>query len=86
MSKLKAEDFRMSSSSLDDFFSPPARPIRTASSHRIRIASLGSLTGFAMVAKDTLVHLSQKDFWKLGQDADGPYIERLVEDDEPVQG
>jgi hypothetical protein len=45
------------------------------------------LIGFSRVAEDTLIHLSQQDFWKLGQDNDGYFIERLVDDSGgPVKG
>lgn len=84
MSGLKIEEFRTSSSSLDDFFNPPAR-VASKAPGRIRISSLSALAGFSMVSSDTLIHLSQKDFWKLGQDEGGSYIERLVSDDSPVQ-
>ena len=42
--------------------------------------------GFQFVANDKLVRISQKDFWRLGEDENGPFIERLVSDDEgPVK-
>lgn len=89
MSNLKIEDFRFSSSSIDDFFSEPPPPApRTAASGRIRVASLRQIegAGFRFVSNDKLVRLSQKDFWQLGEDDDGPFIERLVSDDEgPVR-
>jgi hypothetical protein len=83
---LRIEDLRFSSSSIDEFFSPP---VRLASSGRVRISSASQLAGFGRVAgaDDQLVHLSQQDFWKLGQDSDGYFIERLVNDDNgPVVG
>lgn len=92
MSKIDVSDIRFSSSSIDDFFSPPAAPapsVRTSSASpaRYRVASLRQLAGFHMLAEDTLVRVSQQDFWKLGQDGDGYFIERLVSDDEgPILG
>lgn len=95
MSGIKYENFRYSSSSIDDFLTgkseKAAQVARQASvsksTQKIRFASVSELAGFQLVADDKLVRLSQKDFWKLGQDAEGPYIERLVEDsDGPVQG
>ncbi len=89
MSKQDVSDIRFSSSSVDDFFNePPRPPARTSSSNtRYRVASLHQLAGFSVVSDDTLVRVSQKDFWKLGQDNDGYFIERLVSDDDgPVQG
>lgn len=84
----KIEDLRFSSSSIDDFFT--SKPVvRKASSPqgRVRIANAHQLAGFQLVAEDQLVHLSQKDFWHLGKDDQGFYIERLVDDDGgPVQG
>jgi hypothetical protein len=53
----------------------------------MRVAGLQDLVGFQFVAEDTLVRLSKKDFWKLGEDGDGFFIERLVDDEEgPVAG
>ncbi len=92
MSKLDISDVRYSSSSFDDFFAPkPKAPaVRSASSQgpvRHRVANLRQLAGFQMVADDTLVRVSQQDFWKLGQDGEGYFIERLVSDDDgPVKG
>ena len=85
MSVLRIEDLRLSSSSIDDFFSvnPIRSNKRTASVHtydRIRVANVQQLAGFQLVAEDQLVHLSQQDFWHLGQDDQGFYIERLVDD------
>lgn len=79
----KIEDLRFSSSSIDDFFTPrpPARQASAALPGRIRIANAQQLAGFQLIAEDQLVHLSQKDFWQLGQDKEGYFIERLVEDD-----
>lgn len=83
---MRIEDLRFSSSSIDDAFNPP--PVRVASnSPRLRIASASQLAGFVRVADDKLVHLSQQDFWKLGKDSEGFYIERLVDDSEgPIDG
>lgn len=87
MSKPDISDLRFSSSSIDDFFADrPAAP-RTASAGRVRIASAGELSGFERVSSDTLVRISKQDFWRLGQDGDGFFIERLVDDSEsPVKG
>jgi hypothetical protein len=83
MSKLDVTDLRFSSSSLDDFFSPAPPISRSASAGaRRRVASLHQLAGFSVIAEDTLVRVSQQDFWKLGQDGEGYFIERLVSDDE----
>lgn len=86
MSKVKIEDLRFSSSSVDDFFGEPKRTA-SAPTGKVRIASLQVLAGFQFVSSDTLVRLSKNDFWKLGHDEEGDYIERLVSDDEgPVKG
>lgn len=82
---LKIEDLRFSSSSIDDFYSPPRRVASTTS--KIRVASAADLSGFTHVAADQLVHISQQDFWKLGQDEEGFFIERLIDDSQgPVRG
>lgn len=69
------------SSSIDSFFEPKTeiKP-RIASSGKIRVASARDLAGFTRVSSDTLVHVSQKDFWKIGKDDEGHFIERLVDD------
>jgi hypothetical protein len=86
----KIEDLRFSSSSIDDFFAhkPIVRKAsQTGPSGKIRIASVHQLAGFQLVAEDQLVHLSQQDFWHLGKDKEGYFIERLVDDDQgPVVG
>lgn len=82
MSGPKIEDLRFSSSSIDDFFGTSKPKIVTASvvTGKVRVASVSQLAGFSFVAEDKLVHLSQKEFWKLGQDGEGFFIERLVDD------
>ncbi len=83
MSKPDVSDLRFSSSSLDDFFAAKQAPtLRSASAGKTRVASLHQLSGFIRLAEDTLVRVSQQDFWKLGQDGEGYFIERLVSDDE----
>lgn len=87
MSTHKIEDLRFSSSSVDDFFATPRPAPGRVASGRVRVSGMRDLIGFVRVAEDKLVRLSQKDFWRLGQDDDGHYIERLVSDDKgPVQG
>ena len=73
------KDLSYSSSAIDAFFEPTPAP-RVANAGKIRVGGLMDLVGFSHVAEDTLIHLSQQDFWKLGQDNDGYYIERLVDD------
>lgn len=88
MSKPDVTDLRFSSSSMDDFFRGPQPSVRAASGGKVRIANLRQLAGFQQVSEDgTLVRMSQQDFWKLGQDDQGYFIERLVSDDDgPVDG
>lgn len=81
----KIEDLRISGSSIDAFFAPTPR-VASAVVGKIRISSASQLAGFHRVAENTLVRISQQDFWKLGQDEEGYFIERLVEDGEgPVK-
>lgn len=83
----KIEDLRFSSSSVDDFFNPPVQRVASQPGAKVRVASLSQLAGFTHIAEDTLVRVSQKDFWKLGQDSEGYFIERLVDDsDGPIKG
>lgn len=82
---IKLENFRTSSSSIDDFFADERPPIpRVASGGKIRVSSLRQIegAGFQFISSDKLVRTSKKDFWRLGEDQDGPFIERLVSDDE----
>lgn len=80
-------DLRFSSSSVDDFFAGPRPVVRAAAQGKVRVASVHALAGFQFVAEDTLVRVSQQDFWKLGQDSEGYFIERLVSDDDgPIKG
>ena len=44
---------------------------------RIRIASLIDFDGFIRISEDTLIHKSQQDLWRLAEDEDGVYVERL---------
>lgn len=67
-----------SGSSIDDFFK--------SDSSRKRVASVSDLSSFMFLSSDKLVHLAQKDFWHLGYDEEGFFIERLVEDEKgPVK-
>jgi len=89
MRSREIEDVRFSSSAVDDFFSPVQTTPRVASTGKIRVANLRDLInhGFSIVAEDKLVRLSQQDFWQLGKDDQGHYIERLVDDaNGPVKG
>lgn len=80
-------DLKFASSSIDCFFAEEAPKPRVASSGKLRVHSMRDLVGFARVASDTLVHVSQQDFWRISQDADGHFIERLVSDETgPVEG
>ncbi len=64
------------SSSIDLFFTKKA-------GHRVKLASLGDLSNFIKIGKDTLIHKSEKDLWKLTTDKSGNYvIERLFEKSE----
>lgn len=67
-----------SGSGIDDFF--------LSESTKKRVANSIDLSSFMFVAGDKLVHLAQKDFWHLGYDEEGFFIERLVEDEKgPVK-
>jgi hypothetical protein len=55
---------------------------RVASKGKLRVSNLNQLSDFTFIASDKLVRLSKKDFWQLGKDDDGYFIERLVSDDE----
>ena len=67
-----------SGSGIDDFFK--------SSNTKRRVANVIDLNEFLFVGSDKLVHLAQQDFWHLGYDEQGFFIERLVEDDKgPVK-
>lgn len=56
--------------------------IKTASSRRILLSSLGDLTGFFRLSTDVLVRKCEKDLWKITKDADGnDVIEKLYDGD-----
>lgn len=75
-------DFDFISSSVDVFFTDEKTPkVHRASTGKTRISSARDLIGFTRVSSNTLVHVSQKDFWRIGKDDEGHYIERLVSDD-----
>lgn len=81
----KIENFRTSSSSIDDFFKKEnITTPRIASGGRVRVSSLRQIegAGFKFISSDKLVRISKKDFWRLGEDQDGSFIERLVSDDD----
>ena len=86
MPKMDITNLRFSSSAVDDFMSD-SPSVKVASAGRIRVANVNQLEGFQVISADKLVHLSQQDFWRLGQDEEGFFIERLVDDtDGPVKG
>lgn len=87
MSKFDIKFDRSSSSAIDDFFAKNQSSTLKTASTRVRVASLHVLAGFERVSSDTLVRISQNDFWRLGQDDEGFFIERLVDDSKsPVNG
>lgn len=53
-----------------------------AVARRVRVASLGDLTGFLRLAgtDDTLVHKATKDLWHVQRDGGGYLLERLFDD------
>lgn len=58
------------------------RTSTAAVAKRIRVASLGDLSGFLRLAgsDDTLVHKATKDLWSVKKDSQGYLIERLFTD------
>ena len=89
-----ADDFLTNGSSpgasIDSFFQSPKNVSVSSSLSKIRFASMDKILnnpGFIRVSNETLVRVSQNDFWKLGEDDEGVFIERLVDDDSgPVKG
>lgn len=72
---------------LDAFLAPPDDK-KVALSNNKRIASLGDLSDFLRLSKDTLVHKSEKDLWRISEDKKGQVIiERLFnpETKEPLK-
>ena len=81
------DDLSYSSNSIDDVF----KPVRVSSESvstlgKVRVASVESIPGFLKLADDQLVRISQQDFWRIGFDNEGYFIERLVDDNDPVKG
>lgn len=85
-----SDEFEVNSaSSIDEFFkSPRHSSVSAFVQNKIRMASVNQIpSGFMKVSNDSLVRLSQQDFWKIGQDESGFFIERLVDDEDgPVAG
>lgn len=56
-------------------------------SFQLRLASLGDLTDFMKVSKDTLIHKSTRDLWSVKQEGGEYVIERLFDDTgDPLRG
>jgi hypothetical protein len=56
--------------------------------NQIKVASIDDFFNFVRIGKDTLIHKSQKDLWRLSESADGQcVIERLFDPDtqEPLR-
>lgn len=64
----------------ESFFNDRANPIRIASHGKTRISSLDQLVGMTRVASNVLIRHAQNDFWEIGEDENGFFIERLVDD------
>lgn len=79
-------DLSFSSSSIDDVFTPHIPKSTHQATGRLRISSNIIPPGFVHVADDNLVRIAEQDFWKIGFDAEGYFIERLVDDNNPVRG
>jgi hypothetical protein len=67
-------DISFSASSIDDVMRPATKPtrVRLADAQMAAIEMAGS--------SDPLIHIAQNDFWKLGHDDQGYFVERLVDD------
>jgi hypothetical protein len=55
---------------------------------KVKVASLGDLSGFFRLSNDTLVHKAQKDLWRISEDGNGQVvIERLFDPNskEPIR-
>lgn len=88
---MSSKDVKFTPSSVDvfaDYFGASKRPTRVAAvGGKVRIASVDQLVGMTRVSADVLVRHAQQDFWQIGQDEDGFFIERLVDDASgPVRG
>ena len=53
----------------------------TKKAHQVKVGSLGDLTDFLKVSKDTLVHKSTKDIWSFKKEGDEYVIERMLGED-----
>lgn len=70
----------------ESFFKDSNTSVRLASHGKTRISSLDQLVGMSRVASNVLVRHAQNDFWKIGEDEEGFFIERLVDDSAgPIQ-
>jgi len=67
-----------SSSGTDAFLG--RRTPKTASSHRLRVASIDQLKGFMRLSQESLVHMSTQDLWFARREGDELVLERLFDD------
>lgn len=68
---------------LDSFLAPKM----VTSGEKIKIASLGDLSGFLRISNDVLVNKAQRDLWKISENGGQVVIERLFDADskEPIR-
>jgi hypothetical protein len=83
------DDLSFSSSSLDAFFRKASNEPAKDAPKKLRVASRNDVKslGMSFVSNEVVVRISKQDFWKLGQDDEGHFVERLVSDDDgPIKG
>lgn len=77
--------FEMVSSGMDSFLGGSEGDAEIEGSSlpdKMRVASVGQLSGFVRVANDTLVRKSERDLWSLKRTEEGEWeIERLFDED-----
>lgn len=61
--------------------------LKCASSHTMRVSSLGDISGFLASGENDLVHKATKDLWSFKRDGEDYVIQRLFDDTgEPLHG
>lgn len=55
--------------------------IITPNPSRLRVASIGDLSGFTRLSADTLIHKADRDLWAIRRQSDGSmFVERQFDD------
>lgn len=84
MGSLKEAETEEEVSGMDSFLSGPQM---VTGGEKVKVASLGDLSGFLRIADDLLVNKAQRDLWRISEDKGQVVIERLFDagSNEPIR-